>query len=221
MHVRANDLQVLKAEITLPKSGPWVAKIEANGDTALSGTVTIDFADGSMQLVGTVPTGACEAYADRVLARIVGGAAGLQTTVGGKAYRQATAGLIIGDLLREAGEMLSTTSSATALATVFPHWVRLQNPAQRELALLIRRLGVGWRVLADGTVWVGTDAWAESALVTPNYHLIENIKQEARAKIVADVPCVFPGETFLEQHIATVEHFLDGAKLTTMVHFDG
>jgi hypothetical protein len=221
MHVKANGLQVLKAELTLPASGPWIGKFEANGSEVLSGAVTLDFGDGAMQLNGTIPAGGAEVYADRVLARIVGGAAGLQTTVGGKAYREATLGLIAGDLLREAGETLSTSSSQDALQTVYRYWVRLQNPAQREIALLLRRAGVSWRVLADGTLWLGTESWPESALVYPNYTLLENVKQEGRAKIAADVPCVFPGETFLGQHVATVEHYLEGSKLSTMVHFNG
>jgi hypothetical protein len=219
MHVRANGVQLLKAEITLPTSGPWVAKIEGNGSAALSGAVTIDFSDGAMKLLGTVPEGASEVYADRVCSRVVGGAAGLQTTVGGKSYREATATLIVGDLLRESGETLSSTSDATALGTEFPYWVRLRNPAQRELALLVKRLGVGWRILADGTLWIGSDAWTASDLKT--YTLLDSVRQEGRAKIQADLPNVFPGETFLEQHVGMVEHYLDGARLTTMVHFSG
>lgn len=221
MHVRVNGMQVLRAEITMPPTGPWIAKFDGNGSEVITGRVVIDFGDGAMQLVGTVPAGSCEVYADRVLARAIGGAAGLQTVVGGKAYREATAGLIIGDLLRDAGETLSDDCDQATLQTVFRYWVRLKGAVQRELKILFDRLGVKWRVLADGTIWVGTDSWAESALVSPDYVLTENVKQEQRVKVIADVPCVFPGETFLGQHVATVEHFLDGAKLSTMVHFDG
>ena len=54
--------------------------------------------------------------------------------------------------------------------------------------------GAVWRVLIDGTVWVGFEGWPASSL--PDTAPIHSEPEKGRITIASDAPAVFPGTTF-------------------------
>lgn len=196
----ANGSTLLSASISMPAVGAWHTEIVVDSASALSGAVTLDI-DG-VQFSGTVIRGGTNG--GRSLAKLVGGNGGLSTELPVRNYvAPATLALVIGDILREAGETLSTTADAALLATVLTRWERSAGPASHSLVALLDAIGATWRVLADGTVWIGTQSWPtqeiEHALIDEDWSsgilLIAPLKPELR-----------PAVTFRGQRLDEVAH---------------
>lgn len=152
-----NGLRLLAATITEPLVGAWIADIQHDGTEALEGVVTISL-DGETW-IGTARSSKPEA--GRVKSRIVGGSDGLAVELAARSYRHngLTLGDVLGDLLREAGETLSSTADAPNTAIAL--WVRAIGTAGDAIKAVAAKSGQSWRILRDGTLWIGTEAWAE------------------------------------------------------------
>lgn len=213
-HVALNSThEVIDASITFPLVGPWIAEVSAHATEAITGAATITIADGAITLVGTVATGST--INDRADLRIFGGAAKLQTSLDGKAYAFVPARLVIKDLLAEIGETLDPASDAAPLDSMLRHWCRAAGPAQLELQILLTQLGVTWRITPAGLLWIGTDTWPETAL--DSWTVDKDDQSNGLVKIAADLPKIYPGETWRGQHVTTVVHRLAGPSLRTEV----
>ena len=148
---------VLSGSLVRPLRGAWSADLEVDADAAPAGTLTL--AGAGLSLVGTVVTS--QSWNDRQRARIVGGKGGLGKVVGPAFYRSTTLRTVVSVLLSAVGETLSPTSDATTLATPIPVWVRLGGTAGACLDALLSVYAASalWRVLPDGSVYVGPATW--------------------------------------------------------------
>lgn len=153
--ITANGHPVLAGSVHMPRTGCWHADLELDHDEPLSGAVVID-ADGTT-FRGTVTRGGALVGAASV--RVAGGTGGLRQSVGAQAYVASSAETVIRDLLGAVGESLSATSNTALLARTLGHWHRAAGPAGTALSLVTRAVGATWRMLADGTVWVGVDTY--------------------------------------------------------------
>lgn len=150
---------VISAEIRFPARGVWTALLEVDTDTVPSGRVSIA-CDGAAPLAGTVIRGDISGSLARIL--VVGGAGGLRGTLPALALQSGTLGDVLAATLREAGETLSATSE-TLSDRAMVRWHRQQGPACHAVGSLAATAGLTWRVLRDGTVWLGTDAFEDAA----------------------------------------------------------
>ena len=124
---------------------------------------------------------------------------------------------IIGDLLAIANETLSTLSTQSTLSIAPKHWARAKGTVRGELDVLSERFGFNWRILPDGTFWMGDETWDASPLVD-GYQLLRDEQEDGLVEIATDIPMVLPGETFLERRVSEVEHTLNKS-LRTVVRF--
>lgn len=162
MATLVNGLTVFEATVRIPLRGAWVADLEVDGAELLpteAHAVTL-YVQGN-PLVGTVVPDRQTVYAGRLHARLVGGANGFGKVLPAKGYRAAPASIVVRDILREAGELLAPSSAS--LTVMLRHWNRTAAPAGRARDAILEALGYSWRVLPDGTVWVGVDTWPASA----------------------------------------------------------
>src|SRR5690554_802183 len=151
---------LISAEITMPGVGAWHADTASDGTTAFSGRVTVEI-DG-VEFVGTVIRSGVNG--GRVLSRIVGGAGGLSRQLPAKNYAAGpTVATVLGDILRESGESLAATAEAATTARALPKWHRSQDTTAAALVRLLDGVQASWRVLRDGTIWVGSQVWPEAA----------------------------------------------------------
>lgn len=157
--IRCNGAPVLALSLALPRIGAWVAELELDSDDGIEGEATIDDGAGTVYR-GTVRPGESGVQVGRTVARVVGGAGGLSRQLSCRHYRGAAASLVVGDILAEAGETLDSHSDP--LATVLDAWSRPGAPdpastAGAALSTLCTTLGLNWRVLPGGTVWIGVE----------------------------------------------------------------
>lgn len=220
MHVKVNgQYQATRMTLTLPRIGLWTAEITLDTTETVSGSVTISIAD-TMTFQGTVMKSGQDNSNTEVL--VVGGAGGLSTVLPGKAYYQVPFRTPFGDILTSVGETMSPTSDSGVLSTRLVHWCRAAGTAQKELELMIDHIDKPWRVLPDGSVWVGDETWADSAEF--EYVTLSRDPKNSVVILGAEVPKVYPGETLESEsfeggHVSNVEHVYDGRKIRTEVTF--
>ncbi len=206
-----NDLPVLSGLVALPRAGAWHADlvVDAPDASQLQGAVTLVV--GKLELHGVARRSG--AFVQRASIRVVGGAGGLATELEPKGYRSPSVSVILGDIVGDAGEALSPTVDGSLLASVMPAWVRVRGSAGTALSTLADALHVGWRVLLDGTVWLGAEAWP--AADVGQYDVLDERPEQARAELGTDSPALLPGTTLEGRRVSYVEHVFDASSIRT------
>ena len=206
-----NDLDVSGLSLTHSQAGVWHADVSLVPSADVpTGAATIDILGTTYQ--GTVLR--ADTSRGVPMARVVGGAGGLGTVLAPKAYKGVDAKLALNELLAAAGEALSSTVTTTALSTYLPFWIRKQARAGEALASLLSAVGIpAWRMLADGTLWVGAETWPASALV--DFEVLVQDPHLGHYEVYAEAPTVFPGEVWDGKQVSVVNHRFTSSRLVT------
>ncbi len=219
MSTRANGADVLSLHLTMPSSGAWVADLEADADK-LAAAVTIDDGEGN-RFVGRALRSS--STSGRLGARIVpgkGGIAGLVKRLAARHFRDVPLRSVLADILVQTGEQLSATAQQTVLARHLAFW-SIPGGAESSPGAALRKLtaavGATWRMLADGTVWVGVDSYPKA----PNFEReeIEPDNVLGTVSLAVDGFPLRPGVTLDGRRVLSVEHRIDGAELRTLYHY--
>ncbi len=221
MFGKVNGFSIISGAVTLRRRGTWVAalRVDCKEPDKVSGALTVSLADGALSLAGAVVPDRSGTYGGAILLRAVGGAGKLGTPLPSRFYTDAPARLVIGDILREAGEALSSTSTSSVLAVVPPKWSRAAAPAARALGEIVTGASPAavWRVLPDGSVWVGIETWplapALAEVVT------DEAPHESRIQIATENPVLLPGMTFRARHVDQVRYVLTPKRFRAEVLF--
>jgi hypothetical protein len=144
-----------------------------------------------------------------VSAMLIGGAGGLPSAIPALAYQATTLQQVLGDILTSAGETLSTSSDQSLLGQPLASWTRFQGPAWMALSNLMQAAVPSgtWRVLPDGTIWVGTDTWPATNMAS--FELLAYLPHSLKADIYSDNPTILPGQSFIGGNVTSVEHYVE------------
>lgn len=210
----AAGASILEARVVMPARGAWTADLAIDSDQgpAAVGPIVIDL--GGLTLHGVAIQGG--AYAGATQLRVVGGAGGLSQVLEPKDYRGVPLRIPLEDALQLAGETLSGTADATALAYTLTRWVRFRQSAGELLGALADEVGATWRVLADGTVWLGTDAFLEAQV---EHELLDGDPHLDLVEVGVETPTLVPGVAFLGRSVVQVEHVLAEDRVRSVVTF--
>ncbi len=187
----------ISATIRRPVRGVWLVEATLAQGATPSGRVELK--TPGLTLSGSVVGGP---FMDRSLVRLVAGGNGLAKSLAARGYSNVEARVILGDVLREAGEELSATVDAKLLAKKLPHWTRLGRTAGEEIGALATALGATYRFLDDGKLWLGVDTWP--TLSFP-HQTIDEWPDTSTALIASDEPTLRPGVTFNGRRVTWVE----------------
>ena len=207
--VTANGRDVLYGTIELPLSGAWYADLFFDNEdaTGLTGPCQI-IVDGGFTLNGTSFRSA--EFLNYRGIRVMAGAAGLGNMAKGQDYQNTSIGTVLRDLLRAAGETLSSTADAPTLATPLAGYTVFNAPVGRELAALFgdqRIATVSWRMLPDGTLWVGPETWPDSGLVDTNDFLTLAFSAGINvASLGIESPNILPGTLLNGRKVSYIEY---------------
>jgi hypothetical protein len=213
-----NGAGVQHGTLRLPRIGAWTAEVVVDVATAPSGAVTLATGDGRYSLRGTVVRSGVDG--ERAHVRIVGGAGGLGREVAPVYYRGVPLRLPLGEVLRAAGETLSTTSDAAVLGRLLGKWTRERAPVGTLLGHLLDAVGGVWRVADDGTVWIGEETWPAASAA--DVDLVAEEPTHARVTVGAEsLPLgIRPGTTYRGQRVSYVEHTFDADAARAEVWFE-
>jgi hypothetical protein len=195
---------ILRAAIHCPRVGVWHADVELEGEEGdeLDGAVELEF--DAITWSGTVRRGGLDN--GRLLLLVVGGAGGLELELEPKYYVDAASSLPLDDIMRECGETLSSTASSAARSTQLAKWTRRRERGGVALHDLAAVLGLDWRVLPDGSVWLGTEAWTAAELV---HDVLEDDPARAYRRLGVDAPTLTPGSTLDGRRVSYVLHTIE------------
>ncbi len=216
---KLNDNAVISGSIVLPQRGAWHADLVVDTDEAPEGEVTLSIASGddTVELTGYARRKGL--WQLRATVRVVGGAGQLGTVIDPRYYTDTDVETVLGDLLRDAGETLSDTVSSDLRGVSLAKWTRKGGTAGAALDALARSLGLPWRVLLDGTVWLGEDSW--DAIDLEADVLNERPAQGIMLIATDSFPAgLLPGKTFSDRHVTGVEHTIEASKTRATVYFE-
>jgi hypothetical protein len=222
MWLQVNNFACNRGRIHLPLTGVWVADLSVEPSSSsdsiplVGDPVIVALQDGAQTFNGTVRR-VNNAF-ETVMMRVVGGGGGLPSSVAPKSYGQgSTFQFIAQDLLGGIGEALSTSVAPGILQTPLAFWSRLGGPAYLALANLVAEASSNWRVLPDGSIWVGTDGFPDTGMT--DYEFLSWSPEQLEACFYSDTPTLVPGQTWQSGKVANVEHVIDAHKITSRAWF--
>ncbi len=210
-----NGVGVSGGRIIFPLVGTWFAELTVAGGTdpiALTGPVTLEV--GSTVLVGTGKADADEG--NLVTVEIVGGAGGLGNVVEPKHYVAATRRTVLADLLQASGELLSPVVDPSLLDEPLTSWMRAAGAVSDALKRLVAPTKASWRVLLDGSLWIGQELWPP---VEPEHTLEKERPTQEELLIAVEGVLVVPGTTFLGKRVSSVEYEVSDRALRAIVRY--
>jgi hypothetical protein len=166
-------------------------------------------------LVGTYAN--ADVFVDQLVARVVGGHGGLGRELGSKWYLDSPVSLPLADVLTETGEMLSTTSSAAATSVQLRTFPRVKSAASSVLDVLAEAAGATWRVLEDGTIFVGADTFPDGGVTT--YDLVGASPDDDRVDVAVSLPAIRPGTLFRSRKVVHVIDTIEASSVRTNVYY--
>jgi len=203
---------VLRAMISMPFSGIWFADVTVDAQEKLSGRVVMMMP--GLTLSGTVYRAGV--YAGRSMAWIVGGAGGLQGSIKSKYYRDTPVRIPLLDIASEVSEAVAPSADTTALATMLPTWSRMGGSARAAVSSLASAAGSTWRLLADGSIWLGTDKFAEAKSF--EYDVLSDDPVDSVIEIASESLPLRPGDALGGRPVRSLEHLI-GATVRTRVRY--
>ncbi len=205
--------QVISARVRLPLRGAWVAELVLDAPD-VSGAVEVDTGAGGLVLFGTVvQSGTVEAV---TTVRVVGGAGGLSKAQAGKDYSSVPVSVVLADLCAVSGETLSSDCDPAILAQELSRWTTKPGRVVASLDELIDRLGCSWRILPDGSLWIGSETWP---IVSPPFVLVLSDPAHGRLEIVPEALTITPGVSFAGHNITDVEHTIQDRALRSALSY--
>ncbi len=220
--VTINDVPVLSGSIAMPLIGVWTADVvidQPDGTGFDAGTrVTISSADGA-ELVGTVAAGRSGSFLDSVHVRVLGGAGGMSRTAQPRSYASPSAYVrdVLNGLASDSGETLSADIPSSVSAAPLNAWSVMAVPVSQALVTLINAVSEGssWRLLPDGTLWIGTESWPTAS---PAVDILSQNPVDGTYDLGVNTVSVIPGVT-LENvgQVARVEHQILPEKIRSRV----
>lgn len=210
--VRLDGLPVTHARISMPRVGVWHAEVAlAQVEAYVQGRATLQFGP-NLSLMGTVRrSGSADGAGVLIL---VGGSGNLWKPARAQAYRQAPLRLPLNDLLTTAEEQLADSAHPEVLQTLLPFWVTVGTPISQCLAELMAKADASWRVLPEGTLWVGNESWPDAPSF--NHILLTELPIQDAFELYSHEPALLPGQTFRSRHVSYVEHSIRGDDIQTL-----
>lgn len=199
-------LPILAADVAMPYIGCWHIDGEASGEQAPTGSKT--FVDHDIVFECTIVR--ATVIGGRVKFRAVGGKGKMSTTVPARHWVKPQVGTVVRDILAACGETLSSTVEASVLSARVDQWKRNEGPASRALQAICDNQGLIWRVLRDGTVWLGVESYP---VTTVKHVLIDEDWSAGIIEIAPEAPDLLPGVTFRDQRIQYVVHQIRSGSL--------
>jgi hypothetical protein len=202
--VSVNGLTAYDAQMFTPRFGAWQIDMRVDDPNALSGRVRVvidtDVPElgitAGRVLLGTVSRSG--AFIDASQVRVVAGGGGLGVSARPQHYESTTLHVVLADLLATANEQISGTADLRVLGIQIGSWTTGARPVGSVIRDLfaVAAPNAAWRMLDDGTMWVGTDEFPASGIDTSTYEVMDRSAEENSIRIATDGPLPLVGKTF-------------------------
>ena len=199
--------------------GNWTADLvidQVDGTGFSGGTQVTITSENGYSRTGVIDPSRTGDRLDAVHVRVLGGAGGMLKPATARSFVQpgAFARDVVNGLVSDGGETLSTSTDAGFLTTNLTAWSVLGgNTIARNLKLLLQIVApsMNWRILADGTLWIGSETWPASSVV---YDVLDFDPAKGTYHIGAESPFIVPGISLAG--VGNVSRVLDVIEAGTM-----
>lgn len=220
--VTVNGVGVISGTIIMPKVGVWSADLvlDQPDGTGFSAGTSATIASGSFSLAGTVAADRTGDFLDAVHVRILGGAAGMSKDSTARGFMQPGAFVrdVLNGLAADSGETLSSTIATGFLATNIASWSTLAGePVSANLRTLLNWIApsYSWRILPDGTLWIGAETWPAAS---GTFDILEQQPAEGNYTIGCESPFILPGTSLAGiGNVGRVEHQISAGRIRSRV----
>ena len=178
LHTTIGDLDVSEAYVRLLLQGNWMATCEIGWPDVppigSAATLSVTRSNGSLDtFTGTIRRAQNLVDAQRTSVTLVGGAGKLLDTIPPRHHASGAstipAGLVLSGIVdatatvgaNARAEVLAPGVLATANTFPLLRWTRVEGEAWAAVENLAHTIGLRWRMLRDGTLWVGEETWPE------------------------------------------------------------
>lgn len=199
-----NAFPVVALALAVPRRGCWVADLEVDTETNLTGAVSLSAGDDTW--TGAVARGGV--FEGQWRGRIIGGRGGLGRALPARFYRGVPARMVAADICREAGEVLAP--GAPALDTYLQAWTRTSGQLGGLLEAILGPLGLAWRVLPSGDL--SAEPWPTADVGTEAQELSTDPRTGVTTFAVEGLD-LLPGMVAGDRVAGDVVYTLDGAAL--------
>lgn len=221
--VTCNGIAVISGQVERPLTGVWTADLvldQPDGSGFSPGTKVTLAADNGYTLNGVVDPHRTGDFLDAVHVRILGGAGGMGNT--STARNLVQPGAFVRDVLNalaiDSGESLSSTVDAGFLSSNLTAWSVIGgNPVSQNLRALLNIVepGFNWRILADGTLWMGSESWPRAS---GTYEVMTQNPADGSYEIGVDSPFVVPGTNLANVgHVSRVLDTITAGRLRSRI----
>lgn len=205
-----DGVPILQARVLMQERGNWSTSCKLDDledDSPVpAGPVVLNLY--GVEFRGTVVPDRAGSFAGTRKLRVVGGSGGLDLELDAKNYSNSLVKFrtVFEDVMRDSGEVASHECDVAQLDVELAAWHRSSGKASEALSLLCDRAGCQWRVLRDGTVWVGTDAWPE---VEPSGEVMHESHDDGLVRVQPDDASLVPGIVVRGQKVKKIIHSFD------------
>ncbi len=203
--IYVNDQEAIETRFCTPRTGAWHIDALVDDPDAITGRVTVNVNDGAQVFKGTVVRSGV--FADTGHLRVIAGSAGLSASATPRHYQGPSVRTVLGDLLSDAKETLSATADASILASGLDAWTTSATPISTMITLLLAAAAPGssWRMLPDGTLWVGRETWPDAGIDSTLYQVFSDSPESGDMVIGVDAPLPLVATTFEGRKVSYAE----------------
>lgn len=224
-------LEVRQGRVCLPRIGVWTARLELDDEVAPpAGAAAVLQLGGDgdpTELRGVlVRAGAWQGSAWVGLAGGRGMIAQLEPRDYVAPAHPTSLAEIVVDLVADAGEDLATGVAAALAGRGVARWTRLAGRASRALRALVEEANraalapeLAWRVLLDGSVWVGQETWPEIVLEGERFYDAGDDPEDRLQIIYPDAATLVPGVVIVGRRIQDVAYLIDEQRLSAELRY--
>jgi hypothetical protein len=212
-------LDVLRARLCHPSRGAWWGELELDTQTAPSGKNDL-VVQGGFTLTGTVVRGG--PFIGSTTVRVSGGAGGTTTRLEAAAYENAQLQDVLAAIASGAGETVSSSVAGDVAGVQLPYWTISGQPAARALDLLADMAGqllgaaINWRILSDGSLWMGSESWPSQQLPLGS-DVLWQFPELGKYVLGVEAPSILPGVALSDVgiNVVAVDHWLEADQVRT------
>lgn len=211
-----NEQPIVQCHLMLPKIGAWMANdvlVDTDQEFNIGDSITMNFLDQTFK--GTVlDTGVYRGFQQ---CTIIGGSGKFPDQLESSSYNSIPLGQIVNDIARKTNHTVSTTSDQNLLNHNLVGWNILKMKASLALVKLLESQGAIWRILPDGTLWVGYESY--TPLNTNDFLVIEKFPEQARWNVYNEDYLVQPLSFLDGNNIQQVEYYVAADDLQQTLFF--
>jgi hypothetical protein len=200
----------------MPKSGAWLANdvlVDTPDTFNIGDSVTMNFINTTFK--GTIlDTGVFRGFQR---CTIIGGSGKLPNYLESASYNSVPLGQIVRDIARKTDHQVSTTADQDVLNTNLVGWNILKMQASLALEKVLQITKSIWRILPDGTLWVGPEKYFP--LKPDDFLVIDKFPEEARWSIYNEDKVIEPLTSLSGNNIQQVEYYINNGDLSMFVYF--